>query len=315
MHLTMVFVDGFGLGEEQDNPIVLSDTPYFDGLLGGNFLWGKNRQITYRNTKLFALDPTLGVEGTPQSATGQTSLWTGINAARCIGRHLQAYPNTELKQIIKENSIFKQLVAQGQKATFANAYTRSYDEMIASGKARHSASTLCTLAGGLRLRQKEDLIAGRAIYQDITNEILFTKYMETGVPQIKPFAAGQNLAAISREHDFTLFEYFQTDIRGHKRNMTEAIKAIEILDEFIGGFLSAVKSDFSKEKMALIITSDHGNIEDLTTSSHTLNKVPALCWSNFFMEWPDLKDITDVTPAILDILYTQDHYDSNKQAM
>jgi len=298
----MVFIDGLGLGTQDSNPVVLASTPNIDRLLGGHFLWG-DREIKNQeqNTTLYTLDATLGTPGIPQSATGQTALWTGVNASKILGYHHNAYPNDKLTGIIYEFSIFKQLTRAGKKAAFVNAFTTNYEEQVTAGKKRLSASTLCALAGEIRLKRKEDLLAGKAVYQDITNEI----YRKRGedVPLVKPFTAGENLARISLEYDFTLFEYFQSDIRGHKRDLEAAVRIIETLDEFLGGYLSVVDPlSPTENKVAFILTSDHGNIEDLSTSLHTLNKVPALCWSNFELEWPELKGIEDITPAILEIL-------------
>jgi hypothetical protein len=300
MHFTMIFVDGLGMGSEENNPVMFAQTPHFDRLLGGHFLWGDS-EIEYNNSRLYSLVATLETNGIPQSATGQTTLWTGVNAAKLLGYHLNAYPNKKLKDIIKKHSIFKQLADKGKKVTFANAFTKGYEEMVTDGTKKHSASTLCTLAGGVRLRRREDLLEGKAVYQDITNEI-FRKRGED-VPLVKPCLAGKNLAQISLEHDFTLFEYFQTDIRGHKRDLAKAVKVIESLDEFLGGYLSKAEAvNSSEHKMALILTSDHGNIEDLSIATHTLNKVPAVCWSNFGFKWPKMKSITEVTPTILRVL-------------
>ncbi|NLO97708.1 MAG: metalloenzyme [Peptococcaceae bacterium] len=326
MHLTMIFVDGLGLGSEDNNPVYLARTPHIDRLLGGHFLWGKSPEILHNNCILYSLDATMGVPGIPQSATGQTALWTGVNTAALLGYHLRGFPNEELKEIINKESIFKKLRTQGKKVTFANAFFRNVSDLDKSDKADLSASTLCALAGGLKLRTKEDLLAGKAVFQDITNVIFRQReaqliksqinqnllnqgYVEQGqagpeeVPIIEPFTAGRRLAGLSKEYDFTLFEYFQTDIKGHKGQPEKAIKAIETLDEFLGGYLEVAESlILSGIKMALILTSDHGNIEDLTTSTHTLNKVPALCWSNYGLKWPRLESITDVTPAIIDLL-------------
>lgn len=300
MHFTMIFVDGLGLGAQENNPLVLADTPNLDKLLGGHLLWG-DRDIRHGNCRLYSLDATLGVPGIPQSATGQTTLWTGVNASEVLGYHLNAYPNEKLIEVINEHSIFKQLSDKGKMVMFANAFTRNYEQLIKSGKRKHSTSTLSAHAGGVPLRRRADLLKGKAVYQDITNEI----FRERGedVPLFKPLEAGRNLAGISQAYDFVLFEYFQTDIRGHKRNLEASVKVIETLDEFLGGYLSVVEAlPPSQEKMALILTSDHGNIEDLSTSLHTRNRVPALCWSNYGLEWPVMKSIADVTPTIVELL-------------
>jgi bisphosphoglycerate-independent phosphoglycerate mutase (AlkP superfamily) len=52
-----------------------------------------------------------------------------------------------------------------------------------------------------------------------------------------------------------------------------------------------------------LITSDHGNIEDLSVRNHTLNDVPTLVWGSekeFFAD--KIKSLADVTPAIIEIL-------------
>lgn len=296
MHMVMIFLDGFGLGGKDDNPIMTARTPWIDELLGGHLLWGK-RCINHKKTVLRPLDTSLGVPGTPQSATGQTTLWTGLNAAKAIGYHLHAYPNEPLAEIIAENSIFRQLAEVGKTAMFANTFTVAYDQAVATGKRTHTASTLSALAGGVRLRRVPDLIEGLAVYQDITNEILVQ--MGEPVSIISPFEAGQHLGNLALNYDFTLYEFFQTDIKGHKQLWDEAIDLIERIDSFIGGFLSVIDE---KEDVAWILTSDHGNIEDFSVKGHTTNPVPALCWSNQPVKWPEWSTLEEITPGILKLL-------------
>lgn len=296
MHMVMIFLDGFGLGGEKNNPIVAAKTPAIDALLGGHSLWGKSC-ITANNTVLRPLDCSLGVQGIPQSATGQTTLWTGINAAKAIGYHLRAYPNQELKEIILEKSIFRQLSELGKSVMFANAYSTKYDQEVAIGKKTFSASTLSALAGGVRLRRVPDLMEGLAVYQDMTNEILVE--MGEPVPLISSFEAGVHLGNLVLNYDFTLYEFFQTDIKGHKQLWDEAVGLVERIDSFLAGFLSVTED---KEDMAMILTSDHGNIEDFLVKGHTTNSVPALCWSNKTIEWPEWNILEEVTPGIVKLL-------------
>ena len=295
MHLVMIFLDGFGLGGKDDNPIFAAKTPFLDELLGGHLLWGK-RYISHENTVLRPLDASLGVVGTPQSATGQTTLWTGLNGAKAIGHHLHAYPNQPLAEIIAKKSIFKQLAEVGKTAMFANTFSEGYDQAVATGKRKHTASTLSALAGGVRLRRVPDLRAGLAVYQDMTNEILVQ--MGEQVAVISAFEAGQNLGNLALNYDFTLYEFFQTDVKGHKQLWDEAIGLVERIDSFIEGFLSVIE----EENVAWILTSDHGNIEDFSVKGHTTNPVPALCWSNQQVKWPEWDTLEEVTPGIIQLL-------------
>jgi len=56
----------------------------------------------------------------------------------------------------------------------------------------------------------------------------------------------------------------------------------------------------------MILTSDHGNIEDLSTKSHTLNLVPTIVWGAQNRNVAGrITALTDITPAIVHRL-TQD---------
>nr|WP_281389133.1 hypothetical protein [Spirochaeta isovalerica] len=75
-----------------------------------------------------------------------------------------------------------------------------------------------------------------------------------------------------KDWQFVFFEYFMTDHYGHKRKKEELIRSIEVLDRFA----SAVASGLDLEEEAMLIVSDHGNAEDMTTGGHTGNFVPGL---------------------------------------
>lgn len=295
MHFVMIFLDGFGLGSEDNNPIVTARTPNIDYLLGGHPIWG-DRSIVSGQTRLTPLEATLGVPGTPQSATGQTTLWTGVNAPKVLGYHLNAYPNEKLADVIAEKSIFKQLADRGQQGMFANAFNSHYYELVASGKRRHSASTLSAMAGRVKLRSMADLRAGQAVYSDMVNQLL--QGMGEDVPLISAEQAGINLGHLALNYDFTLYENFWTDVFGHKQKWEESVHLIEEIDNFLGGFLRVIQN----EDVAWLLTSDHGNIEDFTIKGHTQNRVPALSWSNRPIEWPRWTTLEDVTPGILELL-------------
>ncbi len=293
-----IFIDGFGLGENDScvNPIVAGDTPCLDTLLAGHNFWGASAVET-SGALLRPLDTSLGVPGAPQSATGQTTLWTGVNGAKAAGRHVNAYPTEVLQKVIAEHSIFKTLTGLGYRATFANAFRPQFFELLAAGKRNFSTSTLTVMAAGVPLRTVDDLVAGKAVYQDITNDILIGMGLE--VPRYTPGQAGRHLAAVAREHDFTLFEFFQSDKAGHKQDMECCVALVEMLDEF----LAAVVDNLPREDYLVLLTSDHGNLEDLRVKGHTHNPVPALLIGDYGRTpYHRLKSIEDVAPFVLSVI-------------
>lgn len=78
-----------------------------------------------------------------------------------------------------------------------------------------------------------------------------------------------------------------------------AVEVLERFDAFLGGILEELDS----EKSLLIITSDHGNVEDLSTKTHTRNPVPVILIGLGKDEIADkIQNISHVTPAIMEFV-------------
>src|SRR6266542_2696469 len=215
-------------------------------------------------------DARLGVEGRLQSASGQTTILTGINAPAAIGSHKQGFPNRALLDIIREHSIFLQLKNSGvDSITFANTYTKKFFERRPRWI---SATTAAVEAAGLRFNVVEDLRAGRAVFHDFTNASLIERGEAASLRS--PDEAGEVLASIAQKHSFTLYEYFITDKVGHAQDYQAARTVITSLARF----LRCLLHNLNLENTAVILTSDHGNIEDLSLRNHTLNQVPTIVW-------------------------------------
>ena len=89
--LLLIFVDGVGLAAATKyNPLAQLPAPGFDRLLGGPLTLEQCRQTD--DLLLTGIDANLGVEGLPQSATGQAALFTGENVAQIMGRHVTGLP-------------------------------------------------------------------------------------------------------------------------------------------------------------------------------------------------------------------------------
>jgi len=81
--------------------------------------------------------------------------------------------------------------------------------------------------------------------------------------------------------------------------MDEAVAVLTLVDTFIEGIMESV--DMSRT--SVIITSDHGNLEDLSIKSHTRNPVPFIAIGRRHSSLASsVNDLTDVVPALIDIL-------------
>lgn len=284
MKILLIFIDGFGMGsmDPQRNPILAAKTPTLDWL------------FSEEDSVVIPTDASQGVMGIPQSATGQTALLTGVQASQVLGHHQSGFPGPTLRSIIAKKNILKQMQTIGKKATFANAYTRQYVIDVYNGKVPASVTTVCVMESEDKFRYTEQILTGDAVYQDFTNQIL----IEWGedVPKMSPEEAGKNLAQIVKDNDFTLYEYFQTDIIGHSQNRARAIALLEQLDRF----LKQVLTDLDLQETLVLISSDHGNIEDLSTNTHTCNPVPTILVGAEKEQLKDkIKELADITPALV----------------
>ncbi len=295
-----LFIDGLGLGKgTEHNPLATMLTPGLHKILGGASLTMENSGREGQNFLLLELETGLGVAGRPQSATGQATLFTGENAAAILGYHLKGFPNRELHLLLKRAGIFKRLLAEGFNVTFANAFRPQFFDSLSQGNRSFSCSTMLNYYAGLSFRTIEDVKSGRAIFMDITNESL--QQMGYSVPLISPEEAAHRLAEIVQENDLTLFEYFLTDLAAHSGDMSSIFKVLEHLDRLL-----AALHDYLKGDVLLLLTSDHGNIEDMRSDDHTTNPVPALIYGNgknsFVSSTSKMNSITDITPSIISYL-------------
>ncbi len=296
MPLIFVFLDGVGLAPASShNPLTTAATPTLQTLLGGPLT---SEQVQHRSGVLLRpLDTTLGVTGLPQSGTGQVALLTGINAPACIGRHQPYYPPVALQPLLAEQSIFRQAQAHGLPSIFANAFTPAYWQALATRRIRRSASVIAAEGAGLRLRGLADLWAGQALMWDITGAVIQTQDIHPCPPLLSPHAAGTRLVTLSLTAPLVFFECFLPDLAGHHRLPFSAETVMAWIDDMLGGLLAALPS-----RVTLLLTSDHGNIEDSVAPGHTRNPVPLLVVGPASYMFASVVDTAGVAAPLIDAL-------------
>ncbi|RPI27372.1 MAG: hypothetical protein EHM70_17920 [Chloroflexota bacterium] len=300
MKFLFLFLDGVGLGagDPQINPFSTAEMPYLQSLAGGSRLLAGSAPLETARLTLLALDANLGVSGLPQSATGQATLLTGANIPMALGYHYGPKPNPAVAGFLQDNTLFHKLMRSGRSAALLNAYPPRYFEAIASGRRIYSAIPLAATRAGLTLKTSADLFSGRALSADFTGQGWRNHLGISDSPVFSPTQAGRRLAELAVQYDFAFFEYWLSDYAGHRQDMQEATALLEGLDQVIAGLLDS----WDDRAGLVLITSDHGNLEDLGTRRHTLNPVPALVAGAPELRQrftAGLKDIAGIAPAIL----------------
>lgn len=277
--IQLLFVDGLGLPPEPIGESIYADFPALAHLLSPECC--------------VPLDAGLGVPGTPQSATGQTTLFTGVNAAGRVGRHREGFPGPELRALIESDNLFARLVAAGRRCAFANAYVLPVGVALPAGL--RSVTTVMTLQALRTTRDRQDLLAGRAVYHDITRHTLPQRGVQD-IPCVSEATAALHLLGVLRSVEVCLFEYFLTDHAGHRGSAAERVRVLALLDRFVAAILAAM--DPATE--LLLLFSDHGNIEVRGGHTHSCNPVPWSAWGCAAdAARRGLSSLLDVTPKVL----------------
>ena len=239
------------------------------------------------------IDANLGISGLPQSATGQATMFTGVNCAAAVGKHCEGFPGPALRKIVENGNVFLELKQRGKRVKFADAYlVDSADELMAHRF--KSVTTVMALTVPETISTVDDLMTDAAVMQDLTRETIQDRYPD--IPVIPPQRAAEHLFRLAQQNDFTLYEFFQTDVSGHSMDYERACAVLRVYDRF----LSALVRYTEAAGMTLVMTSDHGNIEEIGSRGHTLNPVPFIVYGPKEREIRDrVSSLVDVTPALL----------------
>jgi bisphosphoglycerate-independent phosphoglycerate mutase (AlkP superfamily) len=121
------------------------------------------------------------------------------------------------------------------------------------------------------------------------------EHLGIDLPLVAAREAGARLARLAAAHDLVLYETFLPDLAGHRR--IDPAWVLSRLDDLLGGVL-----DHLPGGVTLVLTSDHGNVEDTTTKAHTVNPVPLLVIGPGAGHFEAATALTDVAPGILAVL-------------
>ena len=296
MRILTLFLDGIGLGEDDpaSNPFAIADTPVMRGLANGRRWLAATGPQESANAIFVPTDARLGIPGRPQSGTGQASLLTGINAPQLIGRHYGPKPEAKTRALIAQHSYFKRLERRGKSARLLTAYPPRLLADFARGKTLRSSVQQAAYESGIPHFTIDDVIRRRALTAEWTTEGWRRHLGFADLPEYSPTEAGKLLASLSQKFDFSFHSHWLTDRIGHRGTLEQGVEILERFDAVLGGVLA----DWRANEGLVVITSDHGNMEDLSTRRHTLNDVPTVVIGERAAEFArDFRSLTDFAPA------------------
>jgi 2,3-bisphosphoglycerate-independent phosphoglycerate mutase len=302
MHILMIFLDGIGLGANDPsiNPFAAAHTPTLFALAGGKpWLADTGRQETDRALYI-PTDPRMGVPGRPQSGSGQAAILTGCNIPQMIGEHYGPKPNKAIRDLLAADNFFKQVITHGKTAALLEAYPPRWHRGINSGKSLRSSYQQAAHEAGLPIFTEQAIYSGDALAVDWTGEAWRKQLGYPDTPVYTRTEAGRKLVELSRRYDFAFFSHWMTDIVGHRGTLEDGIRLLELFDGVMNGVLDA----WNDAEGLVIITSDHGNMEEISNRKHTENDVPTVIIGDAKAAFDSkFKTLADFVPHMARLLF------------
>ncbi|MCB9451956.1 MAG: hypothetical protein H6672_10985 [Anaerolineaceae bacterium] len=297
----MIFLDGIGLGEDNPavNPFASATMPTLTALTNGR-RWLKAIGEQHSSRAVFIpTDPRLGVPGRPQSATGQAAILTGLNVPQLIGEHYGPKPNPPIRELLAKDNFFKQVVGQGKTAALLEGYPPRWHDGVNSGKRLRASYQEAAHQAGLPIFDETAVYQEAALTGDWTGQGWRDQLGYTDTPLYTPQEAGRKMVELSRRYAFAFFPHWFTDVVGHRGPLEDGVGLLELFDGVMAGALEAWDDD----EGLIIITSDHGNMEDVSIRTHTENDVPTLIIGSAKTTFTEgLRDLTGLVPRMAELL-------------
>lgn len=301
MHILMLFLDGIGLGDDDPpvNPFAIAHMPTLLALTNGQ-RWLRQTGHQKNDRAIFIpTDPRMGIPGRPQSASGQAAILTGLNVPQLIGEHYGPKPNPEIRRLLAEDNFFKRVNRSGKKSALLDAYPPSLHHDFERGKTLRSSIQQAAHEAGQNLFGIDELKSRQALTPEWTGNA-WHKYLKlTETPIYTPYEAGKLLVEISRGYDFAFHSHWMTDLVGHRGPLERGVELLELFDGVMAGVLDV----WDDNEGLIIMTSDHGNMEEIGNRNHTENDVPTLIIGQAKSIFADgLRDLTDYVPRMAQLL-------------
>lgn len=294
-----MFLDGVGLGDADPdrNPFAAVATPALDQLAAGSWLAPEARDEA--GVLAARIDATLGAPGLPQSATGQSALLSGRDAVAAMNGHYGPWPGPTLKRFLEDGELFAWASARfGREAiAWGAAYPPGFFDALDRGRLRLNAPAHAARHAGVPLPDLDAYRRGEAVAADLDGAWFASRGVEPPEGHLPgprgAELAGRRLARRAAEHAFTFLDVWATDRAGHRADAGEARALVERLDAFLAGVLAGRDAGTT-----VVVTSDHGNLEDLTHGRHTIAAVPLLAVGPGAAAFRGAASLLDVAPGV-----------------
>jgi hypothetical protein len=164
---------------------------------------------------------------------------------------------------------------RGRPVAFKGDAKNGFAELFTLAEINQNIFVHAARQAGVRLRTWDDVRRGEALTSSMTHELENDFncgfFGQAPLPRRTPDEAAAILVALARAHDFTFYKYQIPDLVSHTGKVELAREVFDIVEQFV----EAVLREIDPAETVVIITSDHGHLEQVGAShAHPKTKVP-----------------------------------------
>ena len=150
-----------------------------------------------------------------------------------------------------------------------------FAELFTLGEINQNIFVYAAREAGVPLRGWDDARDGRALTGTMTHDLEARFNWDalglTAPPRREPVAAAEVLLDLAGRHDFTFYKYQLADLVSHTGRVDLARDVFAEIETFVGAVLRGI----DPREMVVVVTSDHGHLEQVAFShGHPKSSVP-----------------------------------------
>jgi hypothetical protein len=192
--------------------------------------------------------------------------------------HLVVFGNSYAQDLVPQFSreaIEGKLLFDGRPLVLKGAGKNGFAELFTLAEINQNIFVYAARQAGVALRTWADVRRGEGLTSSMSHELEarfdVSLFDQEPLPSRTAEEAAAILVRLAAEHDFTFYKYQIPDLVSHTGRIELARDVFAVVERFVEAVLSRIDTTAT----TVIITSDHGHLEQLGTSrGHPKSKVP-----------------------------------------
>jgi len=185
-----------------------------------------------------------------------------------------SYVQNDLPHVSRDE-VEAKLTLRGQPVRLLGPEKHGIPDLFTAAEINQNIFLYAARQAGVRLRTWDDVRRHQALTGSMTNELEndfnFEAFDVPPLPRHTPQSAAAVLVDLAASHDFVFYKYQLADLVSHSGRVELARQTFAAIEQFIAAVLDTADPD----ETTVVITSDHGHLEQVGfTHGHPKSKVP-----------------------------------------